>query len=109
LQQELTSKLLKASDAAKTAHEGETLRFKFVSLLEPPKASLIPYLDAERSGAPLPSLPRLTNMLFSVGTGSALKWYEGLFDQGTGKLTQVELAAKHKPQGDPEEIIQLET
>lgn len=37
---------------------GTNLHFKAVTLEEPPKAQVVPYLDAEHSGAPLPSIPR---------------------------------------------------
>lgn len=34
------------------------LHFKVITLLEPPKAEVIPYLQAEHTGAPLPSIDR---------------------------------------------------
>jgi len=34
------------------------LQFKVVTLEEPPKAQVLPYLEAEHTGAPLPSLER---------------------------------------------------
>lgn len=34
------------------------LRFKVITLDEPEKKSMIPYLEAEHSGAPLPQIPR---------------------------------------------------
>lgn len=34
------------------------LRFKIITLDEPAKKSMIPYLDAEHSGSPLPEIPR---------------------------------------------------
>lgn len=34
------------------------LHFKVITLLEPPKADVLPYLEAEHSGGELPLLPR---------------------------------------------------
>ena len=38
--------------------QGTNLHFKAVTLEEPPKAEVVPYLDAEHSGAPLPAIRR---------------------------------------------------
>jgi len=37
---------------------GTDLQFKAVTLEEPPKAEVLPFLDAEHCGAPLPSVDR---------------------------------------------------
>ncbi len=34
------------------------LRFKVITLEEPPKKQMVPYIEAEHSGAPLPFIPR---------------------------------------------------
>jgi Cu2+-containing amine oxidase len=34
------------------------LRFKVITLEEPPKQQMVPYLEAEHKGAPLPAIPR---------------------------------------------------
>jgi primary-amine oxidase len=45
--------IIKASWPAQT-----DLHFKVVTLQEPPKVEVLKYLDAEHSGAPVPSIPR---------------------------------------------------
>lgn len=38
--------------------QGTNLHFKAVTLEEPPKAEVVPYLEAEHSGAPRPNIRR---------------------------------------------------
>lgn len=44
---------------------GVPLRFKALDIQEPRKADVIPFIEAERTGAPLPNPPaRVTSVLF---------------------------------------------
>lgn len=61
--------IIKASWPAHTE-----LHFKVVTLQEPPKAEVVPYLEAEHSGKPLPSVSRkafinyyIRNTVSSIG------------------------------------------
>jgi primary-amine oxidase len=53
------SELKAAASIIKASWPAHTdLHFKVVTLEEPPKAEVLPYLDAEHSGKPLPSISR---------------------------------------------------
>lgn len=54
---------------------GTNLHFKAVTLEEPPKAEVIPYLDAEHSGAPRPSIRRKAFINYYIrNTVRPLQW-----------------------------------
>lgn len=38
--------------------ENTTLQFKVITLEEPPKSQILPYLEAEHTGGPLPAIER---------------------------------------------------
>ncbi len=42
------------------------LQFKAITLLEPPKAELLPYLDAEHKGKPVPTLARKSFVVYYI-------------------------------------------
>lgn len=49
-----------------------SIRFKYITLYEPPKALLMPYLDAENDGIPVesrPFVPRLAAVLYADESG----------------------------------------
>lgn len=49
-----------------------SIRFKYITLHEPPKALLMPYLDAESDGIPVesrPFVPRLVAVLYADESG----------------------------------------
>ena len=49
------SEIVKAADILRTKYpEGADLHFKAITLEEPPKAVLVPYLEAEHDGSNLP-------------------------------------------------------
>lgn len=57
-----------AADVAKGQFSGENIIFRVITLSEPPKKDLIPYLEAERTGTPLPAPPaRLARLQFYLG------------------------------------------
>lgn len=47
-----------ARDVILKAHDGASVYFRIISVLEPPKAELTRFLDAEHSGRLSPSTPR---------------------------------------------------
>lgn len=44
--------------------EGTKFQFKVVTLLEPPKIELAPYLEAERAGRPVKSIDRKSQVVY---------------------------------------------
>ncbi|KAK4154329.1 hypothetical protein C8A00DRAFT_42916 [Chaetomidium leptoderma] len=87
--------------------EGIECHFKVVTLLEPPKAGLIPYLAAERAGQDLSSIDRRAFVVYYFrGTHNL---HEAVVNLSTSK---VEANAKLGPfmhaNGDGEEIIAVE-
>lgn len=62
---------------AKARGSLKSIRFKYITLHEPPKALLMPYLDAESDGVPVdsrPFVPRLVAALYTdENTGEAFE------------------------------------
>lgn len=53
------------------------LQFKAITLEEPPKAQVLPYLEAEHTGAPLPSIERkafINYYLQNTVSWNILRW-----------------------------------
>lgn len=94
------------SDGIKKEHPNDLLRFKFISLLEPRKKQLVPFLEAVRQGKALPFIPRIANVLYSSNVGENMEWYELLWSLDERKaISKVKLTSEFKPQGDPEEVL----
>ncbi|GAD93404.1 hypothetical protein PVAR5_2014 [Paecilomyces variotii No. 5] len=88
------------------------IRFKSISLHEPPKALLLPYLDAESAGTPAgsrPFVPRLVEVVYSIGDGR--DFFESVVSLDTDTEVEVVKAARgqHSPmdRGDPREIASI--
>ena len=105
----ITPEEIKASIAIlRNAFPDSDLRFKVVDLQEPVKQDVIPYIEAERLGQPLPTPPaRLVHALFhKTKTGAFMK---ALVEPSAGKV----IFAKELPkdvQGpvDVDELIAIE-
>ena len=57
---------------SKAAEQDLNIHFKNISLHDPPKALLLPYLDAEANGTPVhqrPYVPRCVDIIWSTGNG----------------------------------------
>jgi primary-amine oxidase len=69
--------------------------FRVVTLAEPPKAQMIPYLDAEHASKPTtPPPPRIALVQFYLDTSSDFR--EARLDVTSGRcLEEVKLAGKH--------------
>ncbi|CZR57083.1 related to copper amine oxidase [Phialocephala subalpina] len=52
------------SSLLKVKSPGKSLHFKIITIFEPPKARLRPFLKAERNGTALPPLPRIASALY---------------------------------------------
>lgn len=76
-------------------HDKSVLDFRTISLEEPPKAQLQPFLDAEAAGtlAASSAMPdRLARITYDVVSENKLfQFYESLVDISTGKLVGQEL------------------
>ncbi len=73
------------------------LRFKVMDLQEPSKRELVPFLEAERTGAPLPAKPpRILYALFNrLDTGAFLKGLVSITDRQvvrTAELRDVQVS-----------------
>lgn len=63
---------------------GSPIRFKAITLDEPSKALVLPYLDAEHEGLKLPAVPRTAYVLYVMV--NTHKTFEAIVDITTGKL-----------------------
>lgn len=71
------------------------LWIKHVALHEPPKALLLPYLDAESAGFPpesRPYVPRLVSVIYTTNDGRDL--FESVVSLDTGTEVGLEQASK---------------
>ena len=94
------------TEGIKKSHPNDLLRFKFVSLLEPRKAQLVPFLTAAREKKSLPFVPRVANVLYSSNVGEDMEWFELLWSLDEHKsVSKVKLTSEFKPQGDPDEVL----
>ncbi|KZT55201.1 hypothetical protein CALCODRAFT_518892 [Calocera cornea HHB12733] len=84
------------------------LRFKVIELLEPTKADVIPYIEAERLGTPLPPKPtRLTFSYFHRMDKGI--FYKAILTPSTGKMVSLkELPAAIQGPIDVDEMIAIE-
>ncbi|KAF9879668.1 hypothetical protein CkaCkLH20_02479 [Colletotrichum karsti] len=98
----LTTKILKA------ALPGIPLRFKALDIQEPRKADVIPFIEAERTGAPFPRYPdRVVSVLFHrLDTRAFLK---ALVHVGNKSILSLkELPADLQGPADLDELIEIE-
>ncbi|KAF2007923.1 hypothetical protein P154DRAFT_453216 [Amniculicola lignicola CBS 123094] len=94
--------IIKASWPAHT-----DLYFKAVTLEEPPKSEVLPYLEAEHNGQSLPPVSRRAFINYYIRNTS--KFHEAIVDLNTGRvLRNVLLGASVHANGDGEEIVAIE-
>jgi len=92
-----------ARDVILQFHDKSVLDFRTISLEEPPKVELQPFLDAEAAGTLKPSITRparLARITYDVvAENKVFKYYESLVDVSTAKLIGQELvdSAHHAP------------
>ncbi|RKU40465.1 hypothetical protein DL546_002320 [Coniochaeta pulveracea] len=97
-----SSKLL-----AQSWPEGTLFRFKSIVLREPTKAELLPYLEAEWSGKELPSIDRLSDVVYYIKNTDKL--HEAIVNLTTGKVESNKLLGPFMhANGDGEEILAVE-
>jgi primary-amine oxidase len=82
------------------------LHFKIITILEPPKATLRPFLRSERAGGPCSSLPRIASSLYyERGTANL---FLAEVDLGSKSVVKCEkLDSKLHGQNDIDEITGL--
>lgn len=76
------------------AFPGAPLIFRVITLSEPPKNQLVPYLQAEKLGTPLPRVSRLAQVHFYLE--NATQYRSARVDLATGNLFDLKtLDGKH--------------
>ncbi|KAF2195382.1 hypothetical protein K469DRAFT_698975 [Zopfia rhizophila CBS 207.26] len=83
------------------------LHFKVITLEEPPKAEVLPFLEAEHSRKPLPVISRKAFLNYYIRNTN--KFHEAVVDLSTGRvLRNVLLGPNIHANGDGEEIVAIE-
>lgn len=103
------TEILLVSNLLKSSYPSKRLHFKIITILEPPKALLRPYLIAERSSSPSTAptpLPRIASALFyHLGTSDL---FLAEVNVRTSKIEKCEKLAKGlHGQNDMDEVIEL--
>ncbi|KAK0712976.1 copper amine oxidase [Lasiosphaeria miniovina] len=87
--------------------EGSVCQFRAITLYEPAKAELIPYLAAERAGESVPAIDRRVFVVYYVGSSDAL--HEAVVNLTTSAVERnVRLGDFNHPSANGEEIIAVE-
>ncbi|OCT50369.1 Copper amine oxidase 1 [Cladophialophora carrionii] len=83
------------------------LRFKVITLDEPAKKSMIPYLDAEHAGGALPSIPRKAFVSYYIRNTD--RFHEAVVNLSSHSVeSNVRLGPNMHGNGDYDEILQVE-
>ncbi|OCK83734.1 hypothetical protein K432DRAFT_290434 [Lepidopterella palustris CBS 459.81] len=83
------------------------LHFKVITLEEPLKAQVLPYLAAEHSGEPLPRVSRKAFVNYYIRNTN--KFHEAIVDLSAGRVERNVLLGKNfHANGDGEEIVAIE-
>ncbi|TVY56687.1 Copper amine oxidase 1 [Lachnellula cervina] len=100
------SEVSQISSLLKKLSPDHSLHFKIINIDEPPKAQLRAYLKAERSGSPLPPLPRRASALYyHRGTSHLFKATVNV-DKSTVELVE-QLNSHFHGQADVNEILEM--
>jgi primary-amine oxidase len=102
------SEITKASEVLHNSYPADSpIHFKAVTLDEPPKAFVIPYLEAEHAGRPLPIVPRTAYVLYNLL--NTHKTFEAIVDLTTGKLvSNAQIPEDCHAAADPTELFEIE-
>ena len=101
------SEVAVAANLIKRHNSGESVHFKNITLIEPPKKELRKFLVAERNGSPRPPIParRASSLYYIRGTADL---YLATVDLGNAKLEQAEkLDSRYHGQADMDEVIEV--
>ncbi|OIW26880.1 hypothetical protein CONLIGDRAFT_635126 [Coniochaeta ligniaria NRRL 30616] len=86
---------------------GTEFRFKSIKLREPPKTELIPYLEAERAGKELPTIDRLSDVVYYLKNTDKL--HEAIVDLTKDTVSSNKLMGPFlHANGDGDEIMAVE-
>ncbi|KAL9083019.1 MAG: hypothetical protein Q9159_006038 [Coniocarpon cinnabarinum] len=101
--------IVNASTLLKTQWpEGTDIQYKTITLAEPPKLEVIPYLEAERAGKTVPSLGRKAFINYYLR--KTTKLHEAVINLSEQKVeSNVRLGKNVHGAGDAEEIMAMET
>ncbi|KAF3915337.1 hypothetical protein AA313_de0204930 [Arthrobotrys entomopaga] len=104
-----------ASTLIKANHIGKRFQFRYVTLVEPPKKTMMAYLDEELAGrTPAQKPERIAEALYSIfdhETGWSYKVYEAIVNLDTNSVREVPLpegvseALSFKTMGDAQAIL----
>ncbi|POS74741.1 copper amine oxidase 1 [Diaporthe helianthi] len=87
--------------------EGTKFQFKIVTLLEPPKTELAPYLQAERAGQPVKPIDRKSQVVYYLRNTDKL--HEAVVNLSVSKVeSNVRLGPFIHAPGDGEELVEIE-
>ncbi|KAF2101556.1 hypothetical protein NA57DRAFT_34414 [Rhizodiscina lignyota] len=97
-----------AANLVKSVWPSQTdIHFKVVTLHEPPKADVIPYLEAEHSGRPLPFIARKVFVNYYIRNTN--RFHEAIVNLSNGTVERnVRLGANVHANGDGDEIVAIE-
>jgi primary-amine oxidase len=100
--------ITKATAVLRAAYPADSpIHFKCVTLNEPPKKSVVAFLDAEHRGSPLPVVPRSAYVLYVMN--NTHKTFEAIVDFATGKLaSNVKIPEDQHAAADTSELHTIE-
>jgi len=100
--------IIQAASILRKSYPGDTpVHFKAITLNEPPKTLVLPYLDAEHRGSPPPRVPRTAYVLYVLLNTN--KAFEAIIDFGTRKLvSNAEILGECHAAADPTELSEIE-
>ncbi|MCJ1362825.1 hypothetical protein MMC16_001931 [Acarospora aff. strigata] len=103
-----TSEITASAELVKGLYPNQTrLQFKAITLEEPEKAQVIPYLEAEHSGKPLPKILRKAFVCYYIRNTD--KFHEAIVNLSQSRVeSNVRLGPNVHASGDGEEIVLVE-
>jgi len=100
------AEIIQVSSLLKAQSPEHSLHFKIITIIEPPKAKLRPFLKAERNGNPSSRLPRMASALYyHRGTPNLFLAEVNVGSNTVEKIKQLD--PKFHGQNDIDEIIEL--
>jgi primary-amine oxidase len=101
-----SAEILQTSSLLKDQHVNQSLHFKRIAIVEPPKARLRSFLIAERNGDYLPKLTRRASVLYyHRGTADL---FSALVNLDSNSVENIEKLDSHfHGQADVDEIIEM--
>lgn len=102
------AEIVLATKILEAAFPGVPLRYKKIDIQEPIKSDVVPYIEAERLGKPLPPKPaRLLQVLFHRKDTGA--FFKALLNAGTRSILSAKELPKHIQVGYVFRLCKLRT